>query len=135
MRIESAKFGKRGVFYTGLLFFLTFALMCVIGSLGPDVFERKEGMSVLRINKLDTDKSVWIGNLVNLVPENQLIWVTCNIERPSSINASYAFDYKQKLVISVIGTDGELERNFDAQTGDLVVDEKVAIREVSFPPR
>eukprot|EP00518_Triparma_eleuthera_P011430 CAMPEP_0182471836 /NCGR_PEP_ID=MMETSP1319-20130603/21066_1 /TAXON_ID=172717 /ORGANISM="Bolidomonas pacifica, Strain RCC208" /LENGTH=426 /DNA_ID=CAMNT_0024672435 /DNA_START=192 /DNA_END=1469 /DNA_ORIENTATION=+ len=106
--------------------------MCIIGSLGPDVFEHKEGMSVLRINKKDTDKSVWIGNLVNLVPENQLIWVTCNIERPSSINASYAFDYEQKLVISVIGTDDELDANFDTQRGDVIVDEKVAIREVKF---
>ena len=104
--------------------------MCIIGAFGPDVFEHEQGRSVLRINKANTDKSIWIGNLVNLVPENQLIWVTCNIERPGSINASYPFDYTQKLVVTVIGTDDELESSFESQAGDLIVDNKVAMRKV-----
>ena len=37
-RIESAKFGTRGVFQTLFLFVVTYLLLVLIGSFGPQVF-------------------------------------------------------------------------------------------------
>lgn len=84
--------------------------------------------------------STWVGNLVNLVPENQLLWVTCNFERPDSINASYAFDYNQEMYVTVLGSHMETDeflatRDFDEALedgADLIVARKLATRKVDF---
>jgi len=141
VRIESSKFGKRGVLCTALMFFLTFAFTCVLGKFGPPVFKSHDGTSKLRINRASTNTmSTWVGNLVNLVPENQLLWVTCNFERPDSINASYAFDYTQEMYVTVLGSHEETSdflaiKNFDETLNngaDLVVAKQLASRKVDF---
>ncbi|GMH47036.1 hypothetical protein TrLO_g4258 [Triparma laevis f. longispina] len=141
VRIESSKFGKRGVLCTAVMFFLTFAFTCVMGKFGPEVFESHEGSSKLRINRAGVAlMSTWVGNLVNLVPENQLLWVTCNFERPDSINASYSFDYNQEVYVTVLGSHMETDeflatRDFDEALedgADLIVARKLATRKVDF---
>ncbi|GMH77178.1 hypothetical protein TL16_g07319 [Triparma laevis f. inornata] len=112
-----------------------------MGKFGPEVFESHEGSSKLRINRAGVAlMSTWVGNLVNLVPENQLLWVTCNFERPDSINASYSFDYNQEMYVTVLGSHMETDeflatRDFDEALedgADLIVARKLATRKVDF---
>jgi len=50
VRIESTRFGKPGVLITGLAFFGSFVLLCLLGHLGPDVFKSETAERHLRIN-------------------------------------------------------------------------------------
>ncbi|GMI44155.1 hypothetical protein TrCOL_g5484 [Triparma columacea] len=108
VRIESAKFGKRGVCLTAVSFFVAFALCCFLGMAGPEVFVTKSGIAHLNVNRRGIETSVWNGNLINLHRENQLLWLTCTLTRPPSIETSLGFEYEQQITLDVLGTDEEI---------------------------
>lgn len=100
VRIESAKFGKRGVLLTSIGFALSFGIMLLIGGYGPEVFTYNSKMSHLRINRT-SQTSKWRGVLQSMSPENQLLWLACKLKRPEGIDQSVEFSFDQEIATGV----------------------------------
>ncbi|GMH71188.1 hypothetical protein TrRE_jg11118 [Triparma retinervis] len=134
VRIESAKFGKRGVCATAVCFFLAFSICCFVGMAGPDVFVTKSGIANLNVNRRGIETSVWNGNLIHLNPENQFLWLTCTLTRPDSIDPKLGFEYEQQLTLDVLGTDEEIQHAAFPTNFEVYLASKNVTRLVKFPP-
>ena len=85
VRIENAKFGRRGIVYTSLIFILSFIICIIIGITGPSVIQiRNDG-----INQIKSDiysKYVWNGVLEDMTQLNQMFWLTVKVIRYENNN-------------------------------------------------
>jgi hypothetical protein len=78
VRIENAKFGKRGIVYTSVLFIISFIVCIVIGATGPQVIQiRNDGTSTLDFR--NGNYAVWNGVLEDMTPLNQMFWLTAQV--------------------------------------------------------
>lgn len=78
VRIENAKFGKRGIVYTSFIFILSFIICIIIGATGPSVIQlRNDGISQLK----DNNNYNWNGILEDMTQLNQMFWLTVKIVR------------------------------------------------------
>jgi hypothetical protein len=85
VRIENAKFGNRGIIYTGSVFAISFIICAIIGATGPEVIQiRNDGISTLRMG--DNGIAQWNGVLEEMTPLNQLFWLSARVYRNSDEN-------------------------------------------------
>ena len=80
VRIENAKFGTRGIVYTGFIFCLSFLVCAIIGATGPEVLQqRSNGASSLSIDAMGV--ASWRGVLQDMTALNQNFWLMVTVYR------------------------------------------------------
>lgn len=83
VRIENAKFGRRGIVYTAAVFVISFVICIVIGATGPDVIQiRNDGTSGLEVDS--EGYATWDGLISDMTPLNQMFWLSTTVFREST---------------------------------------------------
>ena len=128
-RIESAKFGTRGVFQTLFLFVVTYLLLVLIGSFGPQVFLSQKAITSSVFDEGD-DKYSLISNKYDMKALNQAMWAELTFTRPNNM-ANTEQSGPITVVIDLLGKD-VLFDNSVLPSSKTVIGSKTVSRQLTF---
>jgi Wnt-binding factor required for Wnt secretion len=122
-RVESASYGKKGVYQTVLLFLLTVLMLILVGLFGPDVFllHVSGAMGISRT----TNVIGYSFQQSHMDSFNQAIWAELSLERSSNSISSVATHID--LYVDLVGFEGfydDMERR--------IIDKRPISRELTF---
>ena len=128
-RIESAKFGSRGVFHTLFLFVTTYSVLVLIGNFGPKVFLSQKAFTSSVFDEGDDTYSL-ISNKYDMKSSNQAMWAELTFTRPANM-ANTGQSGPINVVIDLKGKDVLFDNNGLSSTENIIQSKTVA-RELVF---